>query len=132
MKLKRHRHENLDYHGDWHTKLMTALRLAQEGTSTPELLEAFRHLRDLLAMNDECKHMVSVRHPFPLWLDAAFVATCIRDYLEDDAAAIDISEPGYVTVQMVKRGTADYANGWVASEVERGIRHAKFLADAPH
>ncbi|NMF86935.1 hypothetical protein [Aromatoleum petrolei] len=132
MALKSNRHENLVYHGDWHTALLSALALAEEGTSTPSFLAAFAELRALLIEHDECAHTVTVRRPFPNGFDAQFVADCVRGYLEDDGATLDVSEEGHITVTMTKRGSPEYAQFWVTTEVERGIACAKFILDAPY
>ena len=128
--LPRDEFEGVVYHGDWQTVVLNALKLAEKSTSTPEFLELFTHLREMLMRNDECRHDVTVRRPLPFGLDTEFVATCVRECLEDAEAILDISEPGYISVIMTKRGTSEYAHAWVAEGIEHGIRYAKFILGA--
>ncbi len=128
--LRRDESEGVVYHGDWHTVVLNALNFAEKSTSAPELLELFAQLRETLMKNDECRHDVTVRSPLPFGLDAEFVATCVRDCLEDAEAILDITEPGYISVIMTKRGTSEYAHAWVAEGIEHGIRYAKFILGA--
>lgn len=114
------------YDGDWHTELVNALRQAEEGTSTAALLEAFSQLRALLAEHDECRHVVTVRRPIPVVVQANAFVEHIERFLDNEDAALDASEAGYLTLRMPRRGSQDYAQRWVTNELEAGIRDARY------
>ena len=65
MRRRPNQFANLVYDGDWHSKLVSVLKLAKEGSRSQEIHRAIATLEQLLSESDECLYTVTATQPVP-------------------------------------------------------------------
>jgi len=114
------------YDGDWHSRLVEALELAQESVISEEIRDAISPLLRLLAERDECLHVITLTKTVPKDVGAEYVAECARDQRFDDDITVEVVGPGVVSLTLTKRGSRESAERLAESLVEEAIHDARW------
>lgn len=94
--------------GDWHSRLMTALELAEQGTQNDKLRIATANLKELLISIDECRHTVSVQEELPSLIDPVVVLSRVQDALKLTGGKVDLLHPRTIRLTIVWRGSLEH------------------------
>ena len=110
---------------DWHTKLLIALKSAEEGTELPQVRTAILRLRDVLVEHDECIHTVTVTKPLPEIIDPAYVLSCVEDPDAGDVVRVALVEPRSIALTLTGRGSRTIVEFRAQHLLESVISQAK-------
>lgn len=102
------RFESFMDEGDWHSRLMTALELAEQGTQNDKLRIATANLKELLISIDECRHTVSVQEELPSLIDPVVVLSRVQDALKSTGGKVDLLHPRTIRLTIVWRGSIEH------------------------
>lgn len=94
--------------GDWHSRLMTALDLAEQGTQNEKLKSAAATLKELLSSIDECRHTVSVQELLHALIDPVVVLARVQDALKSTGGKVDLLHPRTIRLTIVLRGSPEH------------------------
>lgn len=104
------RFESLMNDGDWHSRLMTALEQAEQGTRNDEIKRAAANLRELLSSIDECRHTVSVNEELPELINPEVVLARARVVLKSSRGVVDLLPPRTIRLSIVWRGSIEHVS----------------------
>ena len=82
MRSRPNRFARLFYDGDWHSRLVSSLKLAKEGGCSQEIQRAIATLEQLLSESDECIHTVTATQPIPKGMAPNFALECVRECID--------------------------------------------------
>ena len=125
MRTRPNRFRGLFYNGDWHTKLITALQLAKEGTCSQELLATIAVLEQQLAQTDECVHTVTATQIVPPSMGVQFVLSHIEQCVDVEPAAIRLNSNGHIELTITARGNRQHVLGMAEAILSSGLSSAK-------
>lgn len=125
MKNRPNRFRGLFYNGDWHTRLVTALKLAKEGTCSQELLAAIEVLERQLAQTDECVHTVTAIQVVPSSMRAQFLLNHIRQCVDVEPATLLLAQNGDIELTITARGNREHVHSMAEAILSSGLASAK-------
>lgn len=125
IRRRPNRFVNLIYDGDWHTRMITALGLAREGTRSQEILAAIEVLERLLAKNDECVHTVTAFLSVPPSMDAQFLLNHVEQSVDVEPAALKLAPDGHVELTITARGDREHVHCMAKAILSSGLSTAK-------
>jgi hypothetical protein len=109
--------DELEYSGDWRTRLLNALDFA-ELTKSSELRSCIDKMRSLLETGeDECKYCVTVKHEIPDVIDIDRVIKFLPTVEFGMHVEFQILSPRILTVTLEMRGSREYVEktaNWIA------------------
>lgn len=125
MKNRPNRFRGLYYNGDWHTKLITALQLAKEGTCSQEMLSAIAVLEHQLAQTDECVHTVTATQAVPPSMGAQFVLSHIEQCVDVKPATIRLAPNGEIELTITGRGSREHVLSMAEAILSSGLASSR-------
>lgn len=125
MRSRPNRFANLFYDGDWHSRLVSSLKLAKEGSCSQTIQEAIGKLEQLLSDYDECIHTVTATHPVPTGIAPSFAVECVRECIDIAPADITLSNDGDLVLTLTARGAREHVLGMARSILKCGANSAK-------
>lgn len=125
MENRPNRFRSLFYNGDWHTKLVTALQLAKEGTCSQELLAAIAVLERQLAQTDECVHTVTATQIVPPSMAAQFVLSHIERCVDVKPATLRLAPTGEIELTITGRGNREHVLSMAEAILSSGLASAR-------
>ncbi len=113
------------YNGDWHTKLLSALKPAKVETSSPEVRRAIESLEKLLATSDECIHTVTVMREMPDGLDGTQVMCHVQNIIRGERASAALKFANAIELTLTARGSRRHVVLAANTLLSEGISAAK-------
>lgn len=104
------RFESFMNDGDWHSRLVTALELAEQGTQNDEIKSAAANLMELLSSIDECRHTVSVEEELPEIINPEVILARARVALKSTPGKVDLLPPRTIRLTIVWRGSIEHVS----------------------
>lgn len=125
MRSRPNRFSNLFYHGDWHSRLVSSLKLAKEGGCSPEIQGVIVILEKLLSESDECIHTVTVTQTIPIGMAPNFALECVRDCIDVTPAELSLSADGELSLTITARGAREHVLGMAKAILKCGVSTAR-------
>ncbi|WP_295003511.1 hypothetical protein [uncultured Dechloromonas sp.] len=125
MKNRPNRFRGLLYNGDWYKKLVTALKLAKEGTCSQELLATIEVLERQLSQADECLHTVTAIQVVPSSMRAQFLLNHIRQCVDVEPATLLLAQNGDIELTITARGSREHVHSMAEAILSSGLALAK-------
>lgn len=125
MRTRPNRFRGLFYNGDWHTKLITALQLAKEGTCSQELLATIAVLEHQLAQTDECVHTVTATQTVPPSMGVQFLLGHIERCIDVEPANLQLAPNGEIELTITARGDRDHVLHMAEAILSSGLSTAR-------
>jgi len=118
------RYRGLFYDGDWHTKLVTALKLAKEGTHSKGILSAVEVLERQLAQEDECIHTVTATQTIPPSMRAHFLLEHVGQFIDVEPATLNLATNGDIELTITARGNREHVLDMAKAILSSGLTAA--------
>lgn len=125
MRRRPNQFANLVYDGDWHSKLVSVLKLAKEGSRSQEIHRAIATLEQLLSESDECLHTVTATQPVPRGIAPDFAMECVEECIDVTPGELKLSIHGELALTITARGDREHVVGMAMSILKCGVNHAK-------
>lgn len=125
MRSRPNRFVNLFYDGDWHSRLISSLKLAKEGSCSQKIQGAIGTLEELLSESDECIHTVTVTQPIPTGMAPNFALECVRECIDVTPAELTLSADGELALTITARGAREHVYGMAKAILKCGISTAR-------
>lgn len=125
LRNRPNRFRGLVYNGDWHTKLVTALRLARDGTGSKEMLATIEVLERQLVQTDECVHTVTATQAVPFSMGALFLLNHIKQTIDVEPSTLNVSPNGDIELTITARGDRDHVFSLAQAILSSGLARAK-------
>lgn len=126
--MRRHPNRLLNlvvYDGDWHTRLVTALELARDGTRSKDLLSAIEVFEHQLLKSDTCIHTVTAVQVVPLGMDVELLKSCIEECIDVQPATLQIASGRNIELTITARGSLEHVHRMATSILSSGFSVAK-------
>lgn len=132
MKKRINPFDGLVYDGDWHSRLLVALKLAKEDATSTELQNAIVEFERVLVKHDECLQTVTAFRLLPLGIEPDFVVECTTSTSYGEVADVSLTGNGSIALTLTMRGSLNHVEHRAASLMERGIAAARVILAEPH
>lgn len=119
------RFRGLFYNGDWHTKLVRALKLAKEETNSNSILSTIEILEGLLALEDECIHTVTATQNVPPSMGAHFLLEHVGQCIDVEPATLNLAANGAIELTITARGNREHVLDVAKAILSSGLSSAK-------
>ena len=124
MGIRPNLYRDLVFNGDWHTRLVTDLQMAKEGTRSLEILAAIDVLERQLAKTDECVHTATA-YLIPDSINEIFLISHIKKYVDIQPSTLALASNGNIELTLTARGDYEYVHGMAQSILNRGLSSAR-------
>lgn len=125
MLSRPNRFRGLVYNGDWHTRLVTAIQLAKEGTGSQDILATIEALERQLTQTDECIHTVTATQAVPLNMDTQFLMSYIKQSIDVEPATLNLATNGDIELTITARGDRKHVYSLANAILSSGLAGAK-------
>lgn len=111
--------------GDWHSRLVAALSLAEINVSSAELRTSIQNFREVLLRNDECHQRVTVTRPKPCGLDYQFTCAHIQKAGLGNDITFHHADASQIAITLAMRGSLPYVTQFANTIIDQGLCMAK-------